>query len=277
MKKETTTPNTVAAYDCSSPTSMQTFGFEERCEKPDMDSAQEPTTITILQRIKEVKFSGYRCHMTKATTRYICGAWSYNKYLPDAIGHVPVPLTGSFCANLIQRKIYKDVRGDRHKVAVPGVTEISLTEKGYEGVDKGDESSLDDRSHRYVVLLRRDRRMPVATSGCALVVCWAPQNRRKRRRRHNHQHHGRADRPSTGSSHPETGGEPTVSDPQLCSRAPVTGRDPQLRGQHGDDRLHGPVHAFYSGRPSQGEPSLGGMSHLSVSRLCERDLSLVKG
>ena len=141
MKKETTTPNTVAAYDCSSPTSMQTFGFEERCEKPDMDSAQEPTTITILQRIKEVKFSGYRCHMTKATTRYICGAWSYNKYRPDAIGHVPVPLTGSFCANLIQRKIYKDVRGDRHKVAVPGVTEISLTEKGYEGVDKETPSS----------------------------------------------------------------------------------------------------------------------------------------
>jgi hypothetical protein len=167
VKKETTTPNTVAAYDCSSPTSMQTFGFEERCEKPDMDSAQEPTTITILQRIKEVKFSGYRCHMTKATTRYICGAWSYNKYLPDAIGHVPVPLTGSFCANLIQRKIYKDVRGDRHKVAVPGVTEISLTEKGYEGVDKGDESCLGETPAIHGKIVNRvvqsaDRQRPPA-------------------------------------------------------------------------------------------------------------------
>ena len=77
--------------------------------------------------------------MTRGTSRFVCGTFSYEKALRGPVGQLPVTLSGTECHRLVSTREYTDEKKKIHPVKVPGMNEIAVDEIGWESTIDGDQ------------------------------------------------------------------------------------------------------------------------------------------
>ena len=123
----------VQAYDCSSPRNLKPFLPRVNCTQRGQQPWSDPQDYHIVQSTPTQRMPGHSCQLRRHVTLSYCGIWSYSKVVSSRTE--PVMLSVAQCRQIIEDKTYRAPDGSEHRVQIPGVTVITLQEKGEHHVD----------------------------------------------------------------------------------------------------------------------------------------------
>lgn len=128
----------LAAFDCSQPSSVHHFSVLG-CQANPVSGAM--TRVGLVQRNPTHKIKGYKCNVKMTVSRFICGAFSYEKPVMTAGGlDQSYPLSVSECKRLIKDKAFRPRPTVKFAVDIPGKTLVSDVTLGAVSLEGGDES-----------------------------------------------------------------------------------------------------------------------------------------
>ena len=99
----------LAAWDCNNPTSIRVFDGETMCGQQTPPAMQtSKLAATIAQVVNRHTAEGFRCQARRTTTSHVCGAFSYEKALPELTETIQMRLSVADCRTLVYTGNFRD-------------------------------------------------------------------------------------------------------------------------------------------------------------------------
>ena len=99
----------LTAWDCNNPTSIRVFDSETMCSQQSPPAMQPNGQAAIIaQVVNRHTTEGFRCQARRTTTSHVCGAFSYEKALPELTETIQLRLSIADCRTLVYTGNFRD-------------------------------------------------------------------------------------------------------------------------------------------------------------------------
>ena len=122
-------PYNIKFNDCRKPSQIFKYQTNALCKDAELTPKQE-TTMTVLQKVKNKKLTGYSCQVVVTRWWYYCGVYAHAKIAAIPEVEVNEGLSTSSCSDLINRQKFISKDGQSWKLEMNTETIVRVAETG---------------------------------------------------------------------------------------------------------------------------------------------------